>query len=359
MLEIDPPVIDPTNVPLAELLSRTATEQNLTGSERGREMVDLRMVMEQYNELLCILGQFTQNNMKINECITLLSMIDKLPTSWRKFKHNLETSKGGFISRNNNGGNKGSNNPALTKEGQILSSLHNSMNYNDDRAWLVDSGATSHMRRDGRWFEKLTPINDGSIMKMRDESTSQVCGVRTINLSFTYGKSINLSNVFFVPRIHKILVSGGCLNCADRFILSQVGAFIGFGYFSNEMFHLNVITSLFVIMIIASSKIGDSLLWHARLGYVNFRKMHEMSNDGSILLSGISAEMYKTCMLTKITKQHFPNVNRKSKVLELIHRDLCDFHETPFLDNKKFTITFIDDSSRFCYMYLLHSKDEA
>ena len=59
-------------------------------------------------------------------------------------------------------------------------------------------------------------------------------------------------------------------------------------------------------------------------------------------------------MLTKITKQPFPNVVRKSNVLDLIYRDLCDF-----LCNKKYVVTFIDDSSRFCYVYLLHSKDEA
>ena len=63
-------------------------------------------------------------------------------------------------------------------------------------------------------------------------------------------------------------------------------------------------------------------------------------------------------MLTKITKQVFPNVVRKSKVLELIHSDLCDFHATPSLGNKKYVVTFIDDSSRFCYVYLLHSKDK-
>ncbi|GJR63060.1 zinc finger, CCHC-type containing protein [Tanacetum coccineum] len=64
-------------------------------------------------------------------------------------------------------------------------------------------------------------------------------------------------------------------------------------------------------------------------------------------------------MLTKITKKPFQNVKRKTKVLELIHSDLCDLHATPSLGNKKYFVTFIDDASRFCYVYLLHSKDEA
>ncbi|GKE05027.1 zinc finger, CCHC-type containing protein [Tanacetum coccineum] len=64
-------------------------------------------------------------------------------------------------------------------------------------------------------------------------------------------------------------------------------------------------------------------------------------------------------MLNKITKKPFQNVKRKTKVLELIHSDLCDLHATPSLGNTNYFVTFIDDVSRFCYVYLLPSKDEA
>nr|KAJ0219061.1 hypothetical protein LSAT_V11C300140140 [Lactuca sativa] len=43
----------------------------------------------------------------------------------------------------------------------------------------------------------------------------------------------------------------------------------------------------------------------------------------------------------------------------ILHSDLCDFHATPSIGNKKYVVTFIDDVSRYCYIYLLHSKDEA
>ncbi|GJV58860.1 zinc finger, CCHC-type containing protein, partial [Tanacetum coccineum] len=49
----------------------------------------------------------------------------------------------------------------------------------------------------------------------------------------------------------------------------------------------------------------------------------------------------------------------ETEVLELIHSDLCDLHATPSLGNKKYFVTFIDDASRFCYVYLLHTQDEA
>ena len=43
----------------------------------------------------------------------------------------------------------------------------------------------------------------------------------------------------------------------------------------------------------------------------------------------------------------------------MLHSNLCDFHSTPSLGNKKYVITFIDNYSKFCYVYLLHAKDEA
>lgn len=70
-------------------------------------------------------------------------------------------------------------------------------------------------------------------------------------------------------------------------------------------------------------------------------------------------EKCKTCMLTKITRQTFHGIERKSNMLELVHSDLCDFHSTPSLGNKKYVVTFIDDATRFCYVYLVQAKSEA
>ena len=100
-------------------------------------------------------------------------------------------------------------------------------------------------------------------------------------------------------------------------------------------------------------------LWHLKLAHVNFGKVSFMSKHELIPLCEQKSENCKTCMLNKITRAPFKSVQRKSEILELIHSDLCDFHSTPSLGNKIYVITFIDDYSRFCYVYLLHPKDEA
>ena len=62
-----------------------------------------------------------------------------------------------------------------------------------------------------------------------------------------------------------------------------------------------------------------------------------------------------TCMLNKITRTPFRTVERNTQLFELIHNNLCDFHSSRPLGNKKYMIIFIDDHSIFCYVYLLHA----
>nr|GEW35630.1 zinc finger, CCHC-type [Tanacetum cinerariifolium] len=45
---------------------------------------------EQYNELLGILGMFTQHKMNMDDAIQVSCIIDKLPSSWKDFKHTLK-----------------------------------------------------------------------------------------------------------------------------------------------------------------------------------------------------------------------------------------------------------------------------
>ncbi|GJT78362.1 hypothetical protein Tco_1045087 [Tanacetum coccineum] len=56
-------------------------------------MVDTRPVMEQFHEMLRILGQYTQHNLMMDEAISVAVIIDKLPPSWKEFKHGLKHKK--------------------------------------------------------------------------------------------------------------------------------------------------------------------------------------------------------------------------------------------------------------------------
>ena len=63
------------------------------------------------------------------------------------------------------------------------------------------------------------------------------------------------------------------------------------------------------------------------------------------------------CVQYKQTRKPFKSVDRNSDILELIHTDFCEFNGVITRDHKRYFITFIDDHSRYCYVYLLKTKD--
>ncbi|GJR97498.1 zinc finger, CCHC-type containing protein [Tanacetum coccineum] len=225
----------------------------------------------------------------------------------------------------------------------------------DDVAWWVDSGATMHVCKDRCLFKTYESLNDGSILHMGNESTTLVHGRGYVDLRFSSRKVVYLLNVLHVPNIRKNLISSSVLNnCgykqvieSNKFVLSKHGVFIGFGYLSNHMFRLNIVSDNIGSAFKSTSKLNDLILWHARLGHVHFKRMQDMSKDGLIPAFDMDTKKCQTCVQNKITKKPFQNVKRETKVLELIYNDLCDLHATPSLGNKKYFVTFIDDAFRF------------
>jgi len=234
-----------------------------------------------------------------------------------------------------------------------------------DCAWYIDSGASRHVCRDRSLFKTFMEVDNGETLFMGNDSMAKVLGKGQVELVFSSGKSLILRDVLYSPELRRNLVSGVILNRlgfkmvyeSDKFVLSKGSLFVGFGYLCDSMFKLSLCntmnSSVYVVNYISS-------LWHLRLGHVNYKKLHFMSKHGLIPDFDPRIEKCKTCMLTKITRMPFPkNVDKNNSLLDLVHSDLCDFHSTPSLGNKKYLVTFIDDYSRFCYVYLLFSKDEA
>ena len=60
-----------------------------------------------------------------------------------------------------------------------------------------------------------------------------------------------------------------------------------------------------------------------------------------------------------MTRSSFQTIERNTKPLELIHSDVCDLKFVQTRDGNKYFITFIDDGTKYCYVYLLKSKNEA
>ena len=67
----------------------------------------------------------------------------------------------------------------------------------------------------------------------------------------------------------------------------------------------------------------------------------------------------ETCVEAKLTRSSFQSIERHTEPLDLIHSDICDLKLVQIRGGNKYFITFVDDSTKYCYVYLLRSKGEA
>jgi len=65
------------------------------------------------------------------------------------------------------------------------------------------------------------------------------------------------------------------------------------------------------------------------------------------------------CIKGKQTNKRRFEANRSLDVLELIHTDICGPFPSPSWNGQHYFITFIDDFSRYGYLYLIHDKSQS
>ena len=64
------------------------------------------------------------------------------------------------------------------------------------------------------------------------------------------------------------------------------------------------------------------------------------------------------CKAKIIKRPHF-QVERKTDLLELVHTDICELGGILTRGGNRYFITFIDDFSKFTYVYLMKNKSDA
>ncbi|GJR72299.1 retrotransposon protein, putative, ty1-copia subclass [Tanacetum coccineum] len=240
--------------------------------------------------------------------------------------------------------------------------------------WWYDSDATTHVCNNRYLFKTYKETEDGHEVMMGDNHTLKVIGSGHVEIQFTSGKKLTLMSVLHVPNIGKNLVSGFKL-CksggkamieSDKVIMSKANVFVGKAYACDGMFKLNInkITSSAYLLdcnFIPSFNIECSTfnLWHNRLGHINYRTMKDMLKQVIISNNGEHKDKCAICVQAKMKRKSFPKVDRQYEILELVHSGICELNGQLTRGGNRYFITFIDDCSRYTYVYLLKSKDRA
>ncbi|GJS57125.1 zinc finger, CCHC-type containing protein [Tanacetum coccineum] len=278
------------------------------------KMTDSRPVMEQYNELLGILGRFTQHKMNMDESIQDSCIIDKLSPSWKDFKHTLKQLKEELtlielgshlrieesLRAQDNDKPQGNNvvGPSVVNMVKHNNSSRSNDNkgkrkHHDTRAnpnkkpkvtcWKC--GKPGHLKKDCKANNVGNRAN-GSDMKGSEDSSSNPLKGQSM-----FYKSLQIYYVIYVSEAYFVQ--------------------------DDDVAWLNIVSDNVGSAFMSTSELKDSILWHARLGHVHFKRMQDMSKGGLIPAFDIDTEKYKTCMLTKISKKPFKNVKRKTEVLAI------------------------------------------
>ncbi|GKB23755.1 retrovirus-related pol polyprotein from transposon TNT 1-94 [Tanacetum coccineum] len=239
-------------------------------------------------------------------------------------------------------------NQNLNKKDESANELHMASVTTTTNDWWYDSGVTTHVCNNKDLFKTYKETEDGHEVMMADNHTSKVIGSRNIEIQFTSEKKLTIMNVLHVPNIRKNLVSGFKL-CksrvkavieSDKVIMSKANVFVGKAYACDGMFKLNI----------------NKITSFAYLPDYNFISSFNIECSTFNLWHKVKCEI---CVQEKMKRKPFPKVDRQSRILELVHSDICKLNGQLTRGGNRYFITFIDDCSRYTYVYLLKSKDQA
>jgi hypothetical protein len=175
-----------------------------------------------------------------------------------------------------------------------------------------------------------------------------------------------LKNVLYVPKINQNLVSVGQLlesgyslsfNVGMCNIRDKMGMLLLSAKMMNRSFNIDWKEAC---LSVNTCVYTDSILWHKRLGHFNYATLKWMANLQ--MASGLPEiqeqhDICEACQLGKQARIVFPdNAFRASSKLQLVHINVCGPMHNESLNGSKYFLLFVDDYSRFCWVYFLKSK---
>ena len=110
---------------------------------------------------------------------------------------------------------------------------------------------------------------------------------------------------------------------------------------------------------ISLTKERSSLLWHKRLGHISKERVERLINSRILPhLDSDDLEIFVACVKEKLTKTKKNGATHSQNLLEIVHTDISGPYSSTLCGNKYF-ITFIDDFSRYGYVFFIKEKSDA
>ncbi|KAG9457992.1 hypothetical protein H6P81_002500 [Aristolochia fimbriata] len=257
---------------------------------------------------------------------------------------------------------------SLSGLGQGTSSASAFSAHSGKSTWIIDSGASSHMSSDLSLFISTSSSASSSFSPIYTADGSQLF-VSSVGSACT-PSGIRLSDVLYVPNLSLNLISVGQLYDLGFHVLftsfgCQVqdptsGKIIGTGRKVGRLFELDALDTLLSPSSCYSfTAHSDSkfVLWHSRLGHVFSHTSLKLVSKG--VLGSVSSAPLNcvSCKLGKHTTLPYTSSDtHASAPFDLIHSDVWGPAPISTMGGSAYYVVFIDDFSRFVWVYLLQSR---
>jgi hypothetical protein len=205
-------------------------------------------------------------------------------------------------------------------------------------AWFLDSGCSNHMCGDKGMFLNMVEGHK-HFVKCGNNSRMSVSGKGSVRLVFN-GTNFLIQDVYYVPELRNNLLSVGQLQEKDLTILIKNGTCNIYHPDKGLIAYTNMSANRMFILFNKSSNTTTHVeeclhtsseltyLWHQRYGHLNYKGLKTLQTKKMVRGLPQLEVSNVTCAHCFTGKQHRNPIPKKSewcasKVLELIHADIC------------------------------------
>ncbi|GJU75426.1 ribonuclease H-like domain-containing protein [Tanacetum coccineum] len=227
---------------------------------------------------------------------------------------------------------------------------------------IIDSGCSGSMTGDKDKLSDFKEFKGGYVAFGNDPKGGRITGKGTIKtscidfekVSYVEELKFNLLSVSQIcDKKHNVLFTDKeCLILSPKFKFVDEDLVILRAPRKNDVYSLdlkNIIPSGGVTCLVAKATKDEAVLWHRRLGHVNFKNINKLVKGN--LVRGLPSKTFKldhSCLACRKGKQHRASCKKIEErtvrePLELLHMDLFGPVSVESVNRKKYCLVVTDD----------------
>jgi hypothetical protein len=235
--------------------------------------------------------------------------------------------------------------------------------------WILDSGASNYLAASKDEFSSIEESTRSPIY-LGDATPVKVCGEGIVDLEGGCFKNVlhvpslstNILSIYHITHS----VSGRKVEFTpDSAVITDIstGSQLAHGIADHcsRLYFFSHFVSKYISTVFISQYNNISRLLHEIFGHINYKYFHKLNKEN--MVEGLPAikftsDVCQGCILGKHPEKKFDKgkAHRASSTLGLIHSEIMGPFKQPSISKARYVLTFIDDFSRFTWVFFFEIK---